>query len=401
MDIQKTIADSSAIKLPDDFSLVQGGPLFQFFVRSHLSTSGLGWLHRRIIFLSLLTWLPLLLLSAVSGLVGGGVQIPFLHDLETHVRFLVALPLLLVTEWVVHARLKPVVMQFIERGIVTPEVRPLFDACTASALRLRNSMPIEIALIVLVVTVGHSYFFDLTTVKVTTWYLIRTAPEVRLSPAGYWFAYLSLPVFQFILVRWLYRILIWMRFLWQVSRLKLYLVPTHPDRSGGLGFLAGSAAAFIPFLLSLGSLISAIIGERILFEGATLLSFKAEIAIFVVFLLLLVLGPLSVFAPLLAKTKRQGLLVYGALASRYVVEFDKKWLQGGAGHDEALIGSGDIQSLADLNNSFEVIRTMQIFPFGRQTVLQAAAVALLPLAPLLLTMISLEELLKRLLGILL
>ncbi|MBL1265277.1 hypothetical protein [Candidatus Methylomicrobium oryzae] len=401
MNINKPINASCGVKLPDDFSLVQGGPLFQLFVRSRLSTSELGWLKRRIIFFSSLTWLPLLLLSTVSGFTLDGVQIPFLHDLETHIRFLFALPLLLMTELIVHQRLKPVVTQFIERGIVTEKIRPLFDACITSALRLRNSMLIEIALIVLVVTVGHSYFFDLMTVKVDTWYLIRTVSEVRFSAAGYWFAYVSLPVFQFFLVRWLFRFFIWGWFLWQVSRLKLYLVPTHPDHAGGLSFLAGSLAAFIPFLISQGALLSAIIGERILFEGATLLSFKQEIAIFVVLLILLVLGPLSVFAPLLARTKRQGLLTYGALASQYVVEFDKKWLLGEASQDEALIGSGDIQSLADLNNSFEIIRTMQVFPFGRETILQTVVVALLPLVPLLLTMISLEDLLKRLIGMLL
>jgi hypothetical protein len=389
------------LKLADDFSLVQGGPLFQLFVRSRLSTGALGWLKRRIIFFALLTWLPLLLLSTISGYTLGGVQIPFLHDLETHVRFLLTLPLLLVTEWVVHQRLKPVVLQFIERGIITVEVRPLFDACIASALRLRNSMLVEIAMIVLVFTLGHFYFFDVTTVKATTWYITGTAPELQFSPAGYWLAYVSLPVIQFVLLRWLFRIIIWSRFLWQVSRLNLYLVPTHPDHAGGLGFLAGSAAAFIPFLLSQSALLSAIIAERILFEKATLLSFKPEIAIFVVLLLLLVLGPLCVFAPYLAKTKRRGLLTYGALASRYVHEFEKKWLHGGAAKDEMFIGSGDIQSLADLNNSVEVIRTMQVFPFGRQTVMQTAVVALLPFLPLLLTMISLEDLLKRLVEMLL
>lgn len=391
----------SDFKLPDDFSLVQGGPLFQLFVRSRLSTSALEWLNRRILFFVLVTWLPLLLLSALSGLIFDGVQIPFLHDLETHVRFLLALPLLVAAEWVVHRRLRPLVLQFIERGIVSTETRPLFDACIVSALRLRNSVWIEIALIVLVFSVGHSYFFDLLSIKATTWYIVGVAPEVKLAPAGYWFAYVSLPIFQFILIRWLFRVFIWSRFLWQVSRLDLYLVPTHPDRAGGLGFLAGSAKAFIPFLLAEGVLLSGIIGERILFDGASLLAFKPEIAVFVAFLLLLVLGPLCVFAPLLAKTKRQGLLTYGALASRYVTEFDNKWLRGGAGQDEAFIGSSDIQSLADLNNSIEIVRNMQVVPFGRQTVLQTAVVAMLPLAPLLLTMISLEDLLKRLIGILL
>lgn len=357
---------------------------------------------RRIIFFVLLTWLPLLLLSALSGqLLSGSVQIPFLHDLEAHARFLLALPLLLVTEWVVHQRLRPVVLQFIERGIITLETRPLFDACITSALGLRNSMFAEIVLLVLVLTLGHSFFFEMTTIRVSTWYATGAAPNLTYSPAGYWLAYVSLPMYQFIFLRWLFRIIVWSRFLWQVSRLNLYLVPTHPDHAGGLGFLAGSAAAFIPFLLSQGVLVSAMIAERILYEGATLIAFKTEIAVFVVFILLLVLGPLCTFAPLLATTKRQGLLTYGALASRYVCEFDKKWLQGGAAQDEELIGSGDIQSLADLNNSVEVIRTMQVFPFGRQTVLQTAVVALLPLVPLLLTMISLEDLLKRLVGILL
>ena len=108
-----------------------------------------------------------------------------------------------------------------------------------------------------------------------------------------------------------------------------------------------------------------------------------------------------VFVPLLAKTKRQGLMVYGGLASNYVQAFDEKWAQGEKQTDEPFLGSSDIQSLADLGNSFEVIRTMRLFPFSKQTALQITLVSLLPLSPLLLTMISLEELLQRVLGILL
>ncbi|WP_040578327.1 hypothetical protein [Methylomicrobium album] len=103
----------------------------------------------------------------------------------------------------------------------------------------------------------------------------------------------------------------------------------------------------------------------------------------------------------MVKTKRQGRLDYGVLASRYVRAFDDKWLQGGAAPDEPLIGSGDIQSLADLNNSFEVIRAMQVFPFDKQTVVFIIVVTLLPLLPLMLTLISPEDLMKRLIGILL
>lgn len=386
----------------NDFSLVQGGPIFQLFLRSHLTTSALGWLKRRIMFFIVITWLPLLLLTTVSGqALSGSLQIPFLHDLEAHVRFLLALPLLLVAEWVVHQKLPPIIGQFVERGIITSGNRPAFDTCIAVALRLRNSVAIEIMLIALVYTLGHAFFFDMAMLKVSTWYAAGSAQVLSLSPAGYWLGYVSLPIYQFLLLRWCFRIMVLAFFLWRVSRLELDLVPTHPDRAAGLGFLGQCAVAFVPLLLSQGALLSGMIAERILFQGDVLTSFKAEILVVTVFLLLLVLGPLCVFAPQLARIKRKGLLDYGVLASRYVRAFDKKWVKGEVDPHERLLGTGDIQSLADLNNSIEVIRNMQILPFNRQTVAQILLATLLPLLPLLLTMISLEDLLKRLIGILL
>ena len=118
-------------------------------------------------------------------------------------------------------------------------------------------------------------------------------------------------------------------------------------------------------------------------------------------LLLIVLGPLMLFMPHLARARRAGLRAYGTLAERYVREFDDKWLRGGAPAGEALLGSADIQSLADLGNSFEIIRGMRLIPFDKNTVIQLAIVTLLPVAPLVLTMVSLEELLKRLLQVVL
>ena len=142
------------------------------------------------------------------------------------------------------------------------------------------------------------------------------------------------------------------------------------------------------------------LANRIFYLGAALPEFKVEIAVVVVFLLCLVLGPLLVFAPQLAQAKRTGLREYGTLAERYVREFDAKWLRGGAPADEPLVGSADIQSLADLGNSFEVVRTMRIVPVTKEAVLQLAAATLAPIVPLALTMMPLEELLKKLFGIL-
>jgi hypothetical protein len=149
-----------------------------------------------------------------------------------------------------------------------------------------------------------------------------------------------------------------------------------------------------------GALLAGQLVNRIFYLGAGLPEFKGEIAIMVVFVLALVLGPVLVFAPQLAQAKWSGLLEYGTLAERYVREFDAKWLRGGAPADEVFVGSGDIQSLADLGNSFEVVRTMRLVPITREMTIRLAAVTLAPIVPLALTMMPLEELLKRLLGVL-
>jgi hypothetical protein len=231
-----------------------------------------------------------------------------------------------------------------------------------------------------------------------TWYTTVTDGGAQLSPAGYWYIFVSRPLFQFIVIRWYFRVFIWARFLWQSSRLELNLIPTHPDRAAGLGFLGLSSAAFAPLLLAQGVMLAGLIADRIFFAGAKLTDFKMEILGGVAVLLLLVLGPLLVFSPCLMRAKRNGLREYGMLASQYVREFDLKWVRGGASDDESLMGSGDIQSLADLGNSFQVIRDIQPFPFGKDAVILLVVITLIPVLPLVLTMIPLEELIMKLFG---
>jgi hypothetical protein len=392
---------AGAFRDPHDFSLVLGGPLYQLVRRAHLSDDALDLVKRRVAVIALAAWLPLLVLSALGGRAwGDAVRVPFLLDVEVHVRFLLALPLLVVAELVVHQRMRPLVRQFLERDLIAAASRARFEAAVASAVRLRNSVAAEVVLIALVYTVGVFVIWPrYGALEVATWYAVPDAGGRRLSPAGWWFGYVSLPIFQFILFRWYFRIVLWIRFLWQVARCDLSLVPTHPDRAGGLGFLATAVVAFAPLLAAHGALTAGLMANWIFFEGKTLLDFKVELAVMVGFLLVLVLGPLLLFLPHLSAARRRGLREYGTLAQRYVREFDEKWLRGGAPAGEPLVGSADVQSLADLGNSFELVRGMRLVPFTRDTVLQLAVTALLPVAPLLLTLVSLEELLKRLLQV--
>jgi hypothetical protein len=384
-----------------DFSLVHGGPVFQLFVRSHLTDDAMGLTRQRIIVISMFCWLPPMLLSALEGnLLGGFAAVPFLTDVEVYTRFLLAIPLLISAEVVVHQRMRFVTKQFLERHLVPESAMPQFNAAIASAFRLRNSVLAEALLFIFVYVVGILIIWrHYIAIDTATWYATPHANGVKFSLAGMWFSYLSLPTFQFLLCRWYFRIFIWTRFLWQVSRIDLSLVPTHPDRVGGLGFLSNTVYAFIPLLIAHGALLAGVLGNRIYYLGAKLPSFMLEIVILVMFLMCVVLGPLLVFAPQLAQAKRMGLREYGTLAEHYVRKFDAKWLRGGASADEPFVGSADIQSLADLSNSFEVVRTMRIVPFTKETIIQLAAATVVPIAPLLLTMMSLEDILKKLLGI--
>jgi hypothetical protein len=394
-------AVASPLNEPADFSLVLGGPLFQLWRRAHLAGDGLQLAHRRIVVLTALAWTPLLVLSLVEGNVwGAGVALPFLHDIELHIRLLLAMPLLIVAELTVHKRMRPVVLQFVNRGLVPEASLPAFNAAIASAMRLRNSIWIEVSLITFVYVVGVGMLWRTQiALEVTSWHGSPANGAWRPSMAGWWLGCVSLPLFQFLLLRWYFRLCVWARFLWQVSRINLKIMPTHPDGCGGLGFLASVIYAFTPLLLAQGTVMAGMIANRIFFAGATLPEFKVELIGLVALMVFGVLGPLLAFSLKLEAAKRTGLREYGTLAQRYVREYDDKWLRGGAAPDESLVGSADIQSLADLGSSFEVIKDMRLAPFTLRTVLQLAVITLLPVLPLTLTMISLEELLERALKI--
>lgn len=389
-DLTKEYQDGEA----DSFSLVLGGPLFQILRKAHLEGGALELLHRRTIASVLLTWVPLLVLSALNTTAGSVGRISFVHDIEAHARFLVALPILIAAELLVHVRIRPLVRRFIEWRIVLPKDVPTFRKAIESALRIRNSVAVELALLAAVYTVGLWVWNSRAEIGLVTWYALPGS-RWNLTLAGYWYVFVSLPVFQFILLRWYVRLLIWFRFLWQVNRIALNLVPTHPDRCAGLSFIGKSSYAYAPVLFAQGAILAGIVADRVLYRGEALQSFKFQIAGFIVFFVAVVLGPLLMFTPRMAQTKRKGLADYGLLAERYVEGFDQKWIHGPVPEAE-LLGAGDIQSLADLGNSYQTVREMRVVPFGLQDISRLAIATAAPLSPLLLTVFSFEELILRL-----
>ena len=176
-------------------------------------------------------------------------------------------------------------------------------------------------------------------------------------------------------------------------------MPAHPDHVGGMSFVGSVGYAFSPLLLAQGAVLAGLMANRIFYAGAKLPDFKVELIGLVGMMVFALLGPLLVFSRQLEAAKRAGVREHGILAQRYVREYEDKWLRGGASPDEPLLGSADVQSLADLGNSFDMVKDMRWVPFTMTTVFQLAVTTLLPVLPLMLTMISLEELLDRLLKI--
>ena len=376
-----------------------GGPLYQMYLRSGLIRPSADLVGRRILVFIVVAWLPLAVLTLAGGSAFGGVQVPFAFDLGVHARLLLALPLLIAAELIVHQRVQATVRQFVDRGIVAPEDRARFDAIIASVMRLRNSAVIEIALAGLSITVGYWVWRERMAMQIASWYVeLDPAGAGSLTAAGWWYAFVSLNLFRFVLLRWYFRLLVWYVFLWRVSRLPLRLNPLHPDRAGGLGFIGNSVFAFIPLLVAQTAVLAGVIGNRILHEGAALPAFYMEIASAVALLMALVLAPLPFFIFQLARAKREGAREYGLLAMRYVDEFRDKWLGGRRPAGEPLVGSADLQSLADLAGAHDVLREMRVLPFSLQTIVRLAIVVAVPYLPLVLAMIPLEELVGRLIS---
>src|ERR1700741_53487 len=393
------MAQHNFVEEQHDFSLVLGGPIFQLFRRAHLEGNHLELLRRRILIITVFVWLPLLLLSAFASPAGHAGRLSFLRDVEVHARFLIALPVLIGAELLVHLRMRPVVRRFVERRIVLPQDLPRFESAIQSAISLRNSIPIELGLLLAVYSFGLWFWHNRVGLDSSTWYA-NSGGRWNLTPAGFWYVFVSIPIVQFILLRWYLRLFIWFRFLWQVSRMGLHLIPTHPDRCAGLAFLGKSSYAFGPILFAQGAMLAGLVASRVLYQGESLTSFKLQIGGFIAFFVLAILGPLLMFTPKMAQARRKGLADYGLLAQRYIEGFEQKWVLRDPSTSEELLGAADIKSLADLGNSYGFVRDMRPVPFGLDDVTRLAAATAAPLVPLLLTIFSPEELLMRIIKVL-
>ena len=376
-------------------SVIEGGPLDRLQRRLGLMKLEAPLIVRRALVFSLFAWLPLLILSALQGTLLTNVKIPFLYDPSVHIRFLLSVPLLIVAEVVIGPRIVAATSHFITSGLISEDRYFDFDAAIVDTIRLRDSNIAE-AVILAITYLGAFISIRFFSATASTWHSLVTESGHRFTLAGYWYALVALPIFQFLVYRWLWRTFIWCRFLRRVSKLDLELVPTHPDQSGGLGFLGETHRLYSIFIFAYAATVSAVACREVLFDKVSVQTFKIPVAGLIILMLLLFLGPLFMFAPILLRTRRKGLQEYSTLACKLGRLYDRKWVKGNP-LGESLLSTPDNTSLANYSQNYELVDRMRVFPFEPRTALALALAGLIPMAPLLATVMPMGEILKLLL----
>lgn len=378
------------------FLLVECGPLFDLEARVGLIRKDMHQTERRALLAALFAWLPLLVLSGLQGMAfGHRIQLPFLRDFSAWSRFLFAIPLLVLAERSLGPRIVGAVEHFLASGVVGPKDYQQFDRIVEQGLRLRDSKVAEIVAAILAYLFAITGFRLTAATGISTWYATQVNGRESLTWAGWWLICFSAPLLHFLMLRWLWRLFLWFQFLGRVCHLNLRLFPTHPDKAAGLGFV-GSAQLYFRILLFACSIgVAGVLANEIVYDGISLRHFGPGIAVYALLAVAVVVAPLAVFTRTLLRTKRRGLYEYGTLATSYTGSFHRKWIIGNPG-DQSLLGTADIQSLADLGNSYTFVERMYAVPIDPSIVVHLLIATVLPLAPLLLTLMPLREIVKLL-----
>ena len=382
----------------EDFllSIVRGDVLFRLQRKVGLIPAGGLGLVRRAIFWSLLAWVPVAVWAWMEGrAVPPLAEEPLLGHFGVQVRCLVAIPLLILAEGPAHAMTLRILPHFVRSGLVEDSQIPAFRAALAGAARVRDATLPWVAMLGVILALNVVAEFSHRSHEVS-WGIEHATSGDGLGFGALWFLYVARPIHLALLVAWFWRIvLVWSLF-HRISKLELSLVPTHPDRAGGLGFLEQVPNIFAPVVLAIGSVLAARWGHDIVYHGVHVKDLRLQMGAFVILALLLFLSPLIAFAPLIVKTKRKALLDYSSLVGRHGRLVRDRWIGGQLLLDDALLDAPEIGPVADTGPLYDAVASMQVLLIGKATVVPLLLAAVLPLIPVLAIEIPITTILSAL-----
>lgn len=368
-----------------------GGPLYRLgcrlgLVRERTNTVRLG------IALGLLAWVVLLLLSFSEG---AGLKLFSLSYAGVHVRFVIAIPLMFLCEtWI-----SPTILEFsryiVRSGLVPAPSLPALASLVGRIGRMKDSWVAEG--VFLLAALGLAFVGTIIPVpgNTATWASVLHSAGGRLGWTIGWYLGFCMPLYRFLLLLWLWRLGLWWYFLWRLKGLDLNLIPIHSDRTAGLGYLEVVHENFTPLILAISAICSAQFAEEISSGRAGFEALYGWVPEVVLLIAVLLIAPLFMFCSRLWICRINGLSRYMSMASHYVTAFDRKWI-GDEPSGEPLLGTNDLQSLADLTSSLNVVRGMRWIPISQRQLIQFAASAIVPLLPLLLLKYPITQVAARL-----
>ena len=181
------------------------------------------------------------------------------------------------------------------------------------------------------------------------------------------------------MLRWFLLLFCWSYLLLRVSRLELNLLASHPDGSGGL---ENVHLEFLPMIIAFSSIVSASFAEELVAGTMAFGEMERILFVMIVVVIVMFVGPVTVFAPRLKSVRLKDAGEFRSLAARFSQQFEKKWI-GQSAPEELLLGTPDMQSLADLANCVKTVREMRTVPVSRRFLTTYALGLALPFLPLL------------------
>jgi hypothetical protein len=341
-------------------------------------------------------WTVQLMLLFADGM---SDRILSLSVIGAHVRLLVAIPLFFVCEAWLTPRMAAFVRGIVNSGLVPKTELTALQSETAAIARWKDAWLPELAC--LLAAASLSFIGPPIDLAGGTAIYHPNPITGGMTLSGGWYWIVCLTLFRFLVFRWLWHLGLWCHFLWRLSRLRLHLVPTNPDGVAGLGLLELVHSQFAPLIMAISAVESASFAEEISVGTMTIKAIYPQLVVLLILDAVLFLGPLLIFTLKLKDCSSKGLADYGAVAARYVNEFEQKWVGADTALEPDLLGSPDLQSLVDLSNSVSVVRNMHVAPISRRILVVFAIPALLPMLPLVLFVYPAETLAESLVKMLL
>jgi hypothetical protein len=348
---------------------------------------------RRAVIAGALAWLPLAALAATQGLLlRANPRESLLLDLTAYARYLLAVPLLIAAEDICLPLLGAIARQFVDAGLIAERQRARYEAVVASARRLLAHRGAELGLLVAAYAVTALTSPVLWGPSRSTWIAPVANGERALSLAGWWSMLVSQPLFLLLVGAWLWRVVVWTRLLWHLSRLDLQLVPAHPDLSAGLYFTSTSLRAFSTVALPLSAAFAGAVAEAVLYGGWAPAQLEYAVPVICVALTFIFAAPLSVFAAPLRRARLRGIFEYGKLAMMVGRLFEERWIRAGAPIDAGALSAQDFSATIDLYFIAGTVQQMRLVPLGFRSLTVLVAATLLPFVPVVLAVLPLRQL---------